>query len=35
VLKKENEMNNVITNENGELEYEGGGFNDEGGVNKK
>ena len=35
VLKPENEMNHVVTNDNGDLEFEGGNFGDEGGANKK
>jgi hypothetical protein len=28
-------MNRVVTNDNGDLEFEGGNFGDEGGANKK
>lgn len=34
-LKAENEMNRVVTTENGDLQFEGGNFGDEGGSDKR
>lgn len=35
VLKQENEMGQVVANENGDLQFEGGNFGDEGSAGRK